>query len=136
MTCPQKYNASSQADANTAQSHTSEPSVWNRNAALEALDNDAEVFKSLVSVLAGELQERLAALDAALADADEELLRRTAHACKNSAGIMRLDQLRAAATTAEDAEVSHLPDAARALRKAIIEASQALAAEQNPEQAD
>lgn len=136
MTCPQKDNASSQADANTAQSNTCEPAVWNRNAALEALDNDAEVFKSLVAVLAGELHERLAALDAALADADEELLRRTAHACKNSAGIMRLDQLRAAATTAEVAEASHLPDAARALRKAIIEASQILAAEQSPEQAD
>ena len=109
--------------------------MWNRNAALEALDNDAEVFKSLVAVLAGELHERLAALDAALADADEELLRRTAHACKNSAGIMRLDQLRAAATAAEVAEASHLPDTARALRKAMIEASQVLAAEQNPEQA-
>ena len=132
---PQKESASSQTDASTVQSHTSEPAVWNRNAALEALDNDAEVFKSLVAVLAGELHERLAALDAALADADEELLRRTAHACKNSAGIMRLDQLRAAATAAEVAEASHLPDTARALRKAMIEASQVLAAEQNPEQA-
>ena len=134
MPCSQKENSSSQTDVNTAQSHTSEPAVWNRNAALEALDNDVEVFKSLVAVLAGELHERLAALDAALADADEELLRRTAHACKNSAGIMRLDQLRAAATTAEDAEVSHLPDAARALRKTMIEASEVLAAEQKQEQ--
>ena len=132
---PQKESASSQTDASTVQSHTSEPAVWNRNAALEALDNDAEVFKSLVAVLAGELHERLAALDAAVADANEELLRRTAHACKNSAGIMRLDQLRAAATAAEVAEASHLPDTARALRKAMIEASQVLAAEQNPEQA-
>ena len=136
MPCPQKENLSSRADANTAQSHACESAVWNRNAALEALDNDAEVFKSLVAVLAGELHERLAALDAALADADEELLRRTAHACKNSAGIMRLDQLRAAATAAEVAETSHLPDAARALRKAMIEASLVLAAEQNQEQAD
>lgn len=131
---PQKESASSQTDASTVQSHTSEPAVWNRNAALEALDNDAEVFKSLVAVLAGELHERLAALDAALADADEELLRRTAHACKNSAGIMRLDQLRAAATAAEVAEASHLPDAARAFRKAMIEASEVLAVEKNPEQ--
>ena len=49
---------------------------------------------------------------------------------------MRLDQLRAAATAAEVAETSHLPDAARALRKAMIEASLVLAAEQNQEQAD
>ena len=99
-------------------------------------DEDCPLWAWRLAVLAGELHERLAALDAALADADEELLRRTAHACKNSAGIMRLDQLRAAATAAEVAETSHLPDAARALRKAMIEASLVLAAEQNQEQAD
>lgn len=136
MPCIQKEELSSRPDANTAQSHAREPAVWNRNAALAALDNDTEVFKSLIGVLAGELLERLAALDAALAAADEELLRRTAHACKNSAGIMRLDQLRAAATAAEVAEADHLPDAARALRKAMIEARQILAAEQSAEQAD
>ena len=109
--------------------------MWNRNAALDALDNDAEVFKSLVQVLADELNERLAALDAALTVGDEEQLRRTAHACKNSAGIMRLDQLRAAAAEAESADSSCLPEAAAVLRKAIIEARNILAAEQKPDEA-
>lgn len=74
--------APSQPDANDAKSSNSEAAVWNRKAALDALDNDAEVFKSLVQVLADELNERLAALDAALTVGDEEQLRRTAHACK------------------------------------------------------
>ena len=110
--------------------------IWDRNAALEALDGDEDVLISLANVLEHELHERLQTLDAAIAMGDFEQLRRTAHACKNSAGIMRLDQLRAAATAAEVAETSHLPDAARALRKAMIEASLVLAAEQNQEQAD
>ena len=59
----------------------------------------------------------------------------TGHACMGVA-VQGLDQLRAAATAAEVAETSHLPDAARALRKAMIEASLVLAAEQNQEQAD
>ena len=134
MSCTQKESTPSQPDANDAKSSNSEAAVWNRNAALDALDNDAEVFKSLVQVLADELNERLAALDAALTVGDEEQLRRTAHACKNSAGIMRLDQLRAAAAEAESADSSCLPEAAAVLRKAIIEARNILAAEQKPEE--
>lgn len=135
MPSPQKEILQSLPDKNETEVPTNETAVWNRKAALEALDNDAELFKSLVGVLASELHERLAVLQAALAASDEDLMRRTAHACKNSAGIMRLDLLRAAATAAEFADFSHLPEAARALRKAMIEAQQVLAAEQNPEQA-
>ena len=93
------------------------------------------MLKSLVEVLAGELTDRLAALDAALAAANWEQIRRTAHACKNSAGIMRLNQLRTAAEAAETADVSKLPEAARSLRTAMVEAGNVLAAEQNPAQA-
>ena len=78
------------------------------------------------SLLAGELCDRQAALDAALAAADWEQLRRTAHACKNSAGVMRLDRLRAAAAAAESADVSSLVEAALVLRLAMAEAKDAL----------
>ncbi|QCC84304.1 DUF3365 domain-containing protein [Desulfovibrio desulfuricans] len=103
--------------------------VWNRNAALADLDNDEAVLQNLVDVLAHELTERLAALDAALADGNAEQVRRTAHACKNSAGIMRLDQLRAAASAAESASGDSIAPAAQTLRQAILEARQALAAD-------
>ena len=129
MSCTQKEGSTSQQDATDAKSTNSEAAVWNRNAALDALDNDAAVFKSLVQVLAEELNERLAALDAALTVGDEEQLRRTAHACKNSAGIMRFDQLRTAAAEAELADSNCLPEAAGVLRKAMIEARNILVAE-------
>ena len=129
MGCAQKEDMLSQPDKKEAQSATSQTAVWNRNAALEALDNDTEVLKSLVEVLAGELHERLAALDAALAATDMKQIRRTAHACKNSAGIMRLDQLRAAAAAAESAENRELARAAQVLRAAIVEGKKALETE-------
>ena len=129
MGCAQKEDMLSQPDKNEAQSATSQTALWNRNAALEALDNDTEVLKSLVEVLGGELHERLAALDAALAATDMEQIRRTAHACKNSAGIMRLDPLRAAAAAAESAENRDLARAAQVLRAAIVEGKKALETE-------
>jgi len=103
--------------------------VWNRNAALADLDHDEAVLRNLVDVLGHELTERLAALDAAIADGNAEQVRRTAHACKNSAGIMRLDQLRAAASAAESASGDTLAPAAQTLRQAILEARQALVAD-------
>ena len=103
--------------------------VWNRNAALADLDHDETVLQNLVDVLANELTERLAALDAALAAGNDEQVRRTAHACKNSAGIMRLGQLRAAASAAESASGDTVAQAAQTLRQAILEARQALAAD-------
>lgn len=131
-----KKASQSLVDTGSGQRSTSEPAVWNRNAALEALDNDAVVLKSLVDVLAGELQERLTALGIAMATLDGEQIRRTAHACKNSAGIMRLDRLRAAAAAAETATASQLPEAAHALREAMIEADAALAAGQRTDTAE
>ena len=128
MSCTQKEKSTSQQDATDAKSSNSEAAVWNRNAALDALDNDAAVFKSLVQVLADELGERLAALDAALTVGDEEQLRRTAHACKNSAGIMKLDHLRAVATATEDAQSATISEEAQKLRTAMQEAAQVLAA--------
>ena len=103
--------------------------VWNRNAALADLDHDEIVLQNLVDVLANELTERLAALDAALVAGNDEQVRRTAHACKNSAGIMRLGQLRAAASAAESASGDTVAQAAQTLRQAILEARQALAAD-------
>lgn len=38
--------------------------IWNRNAALEALDGDEDVLISLANVLEHELHERLQTLDA------------------------------------------------------------------------
>ena len=102
--------------------------IWNRNAALEALDGDEDVLKSLANVLEHELHERMQALDAAISTGDFEQLRRTAHACKNSAGVMRLDLLRAAATATEDAQSAHISEEAQKLRTAMQEAAQVLAA--------
>jgi len=102
--------------------------VWNRNAALEALDGDEDVLKSLANVLEHELHERLQTLDAAIATGDFEQLRRTAHACKNSAGVMRLDHLRAVATATEDAQSERISEEAQKLRTAMQEAAQVLAA--------
>ncbi|HZF62630.1 MAG TPA: ATP-binding protein [Desulfovibrio sp.] len=102
--------------------------VWNRNAALEALDGDEDVLKSLANVLESELHERLQALDAAIFKGDIEQLRRTAHACKNSAGVMRLDNLRAAAAATEEAQSVNILEEAQKLRSAMQEAAQALAA--------
>ena len=104
--------------------------IWNRNAALEALDGDEDVLKSLANVLESELHERLQALNVAISTGDLEQLRRTAHACKNSAGVMRLDRLRAAAAAAtEDAESGYIAEEAQKLRSAMLEAVQALAAD-------
>ena len=102
--------------------------VWNRNAALEALDGDEDVLKSLASVLERELHERLQTLDAAIEMGDFEQLRRTAHACKNSAGVMRLDHLRAAATATEEAQSAHISEEAQKLRTAMQKAAQVLGA--------
>lgn len=102
--------------------------VWNRNAALEALDGDEDVLKSLANVLEHELHERLQTLDAAIETGDFEQLRRTAHACKNSAGVMRLDHLRAVATATEDAQSERISEEAQKLRTAMQEAAQVLAA--------
>ena len=103
--------------------------VWNRNAALEALDGDEDVLKSLANVLERELRERLQTLDTAISTGDLEQLRRTAHACKNSAGVMRLDLLRAAAAATEGAESAAIAEETQKLRSAMQEAVQALAAD-------
>ena len=103
--------------------------VWDRNAALEALDGDEDVLKSLANVLERELQERLQALDAAISTGDFEQLRRTAHACKNSAGVMRLDHLRATAAATEGAETATIAEEAQKLRSAMQKAAQVLAAD-------
>lgn len=102
--------------------------VWNRKAALEALDGDEEVLQSLANVLESELNERLQALDAAISNGDMEQVRRTAHACKNSAGVMRLEQLRAAAAATEDAQSANIMEEAQKLRIAMHQAARALAA--------
>ena len=83
---------------------------------------------SLANVLEHELHERLQTLDAAIARGDFEQLRRTAHACKNSAGIMKLDHLRAVATATEDAQSATISEEAQKLRTAMQEAAQVLAA--------
>ena len=103
--------------------------IWNRNAALEALDGDEDVLKNLANVLESELHGRLQALNTAISTGDLEQLRRTAHACKNSAGVMRLDHLRAVAAATEGAESSAIAEEAQKLRSAMQEAVQVLAAD-------
>lgn len=106
----------------------SENAVWNRNAALEALDGDENVLKNLAEVLETELNERRKALEIAVDEGDIEQLRRTAHACKNSAGVMRLEQLRAVATATEIAQADCIAEEAQKLRLAMLEATRALEA--------
>ena len=112
--------------------------MWDTAAALAALDGDAPLLHTLAAVLETELEQRGHAVDAAL-DAMQgprhgvgrEDLRRVAHACKNSAGTLRLDRLRDAATAMENAAGTEHTDAecaaaARCMRAAIDEALRAL----------
>lgn len=117
---------------------SSAPQVWDTAAALAALDGDAPLLRTLAAVLETELEQRGHAVDAALgamlgamSGVERENLRRVAHACKNSAGTLRLDRLRDAATATEDAAGTghaeeELEAAARRMRAAIDEALRAL----------
>lgn len=122
--------------ASPAALHVAAPAaVWDSAAALAALDNDAELLRSLADVFETELTQRGNAVDAALGaglstvtGAELNDLRRAAHACKNSAGILRLDRLRDAAAAAESANEEELATAARRMRAAMDEALEALRA--------
>lgn len=108
------------SDANT---------VWNRNGALKDLDNDQDLLKNLAEVLQTELNERQQVLDNAIAAGNSEQLRRTAHACKNSAGVMHLYRLRATAAATENAPEDRIATEAQKLGCAMKEAVRLLAAE-------
>ena len=103
--------------------------VWNRSEALKALDSDQDLLKNLAEVLQAELKERQQVLDSAIAAGDSELLRRTAHACKNSAGVMHLYQLGETALATENAPDDRIAAEAQKLGCAMKEAVRLLAAE-------
>ena len=105
--------------------------VWDASAALAAMDGDREIFVRLLVVLQQDLLRMREELATALAptggpDAAGSV-RRLAHACKNSAGTMRLDRLHAVAALAEKAEQQHLPQAGQELLAAITQALDLLA---------
>lgn len=105
-----------------------EPRLWEREAALTDMDGDMETFLRLLAVLREDLRNMLARLEKVVSARDAQELRRLAHACKNSAGTMRLARLCAAASLAEKAEEAHLNAAASGLAHAMREALEALEA--------
>lgn len=105
-------------------------SVWNRTAALDAVDNDENLLNCLVEVLRKDLRERGAEMDEAVVAGEAEKLRRMAHACKNSAGVMCLGPLREAAEKAEKAADQDLLQKVADMRAAMKQALRVL--ELNP----
>ncbi|MBQ3060638.1 MAG: response regulator [Desulfovibrio sp.] len=102
--------------------------VWDEAGARAAMDDDADIFSHMLTVLVAELQRMDSELKAALADSDITTVRRLAHACKNSAGAMRLLRLQARAAQTEKAPDSHLAHEGQLLLAALAEALAALPA--------
>lgn len=96
--------------------------LWEREAALAAMDGDREIFAHLLAVLREDLRKMLTQLEGAVSVKDAQCVRRLAHACKNSAGTMRLMRLHATASQTEKAEDAHLAAAAAELVHAMREA--------------
>lgn len=96
--------------------------LWNRPAAMDALDHDLQLLTQLAGVLRGDLRTRDAELEAALAAGDDVCLRRLGHAVKNSAGTMRFDALRERACHVEKAQKADLGQAVTRMRAALREA--------------
>lgn len=95
--------------------------LWNRQAAMDALDDDPQLLTQLAGVLRGDLRIRDAELEKALAAGDDACLRRLGHAVKNSAGTMRFDVLRARACHVEQAQKPDLGLAVTRMRAALRE---------------
>ena len=95
---------------------------WDREAALAAMDGDAAIFAHLLAVLRDDLGKMLDQLVEAVAAGDRKNIRRLAHACKNSAGTMRLMRLHGAAALTEKAEDAALDARAGKLERAMREA--------------
>ncbi len=96
--------------------------LWNRQAAMDALDDDLQLLMRLAGVLRGDLRVRDAELEAALAAGDDACLRRLGHAVKNSAGTMRFDVLRERACHVEQAQKTDIGQAVTEMRAALREA--------------
>lgn len=96
--------------------------LWEREAALAAMDGDTEIFARLLAVLREDLRKMLTQLEGAASVKDAQCVRRLVHACKNSAGTMRLMRLHATASQTEKAEDAHLAAAAAELVHAMREA--------------
>ena len=108
--------------------------VWDRQAALAAVDNDPALLAQLAAVAAQDLRQRAAALAALpLEAACGPELRRQAHACKNTAGSLCLEPLRRAAAALEQARPQDAPAARTALTAALGHALEALEALEAPE---
>lgn len=96
--------------------------LWNRQAAMDALDGDLQLLTRLAKVLREDLRIRDSELEAALAAGDDVCLRRLGHAVKNSAGTMRFDVLHARARHVEKAQKADLALAVAQMRAALREA--------------
>ena len=103
-----------------------ETRLWEREAALADMDGDMEIFCRLLAVSREDLRNTLARVKKAISVRNARELRRLAHTCKSSAGVMRLMRLRAAASRAEQAEDAHLFVVASELAHAMREALEAL----------
>ncbi|WP_165175915.1 ATP-binding protein [Desulfovibrio sp. ZJ369] len=96
--------------------------VWDREAALAAVDNDRELLEHLLAVLRVDLRETAAQLRAAVAAGEVMTIRRLAHSCKNSAATLRLVRLQQAAARTGKAASASLAAAADELQAAVSEA--------------
>ena len=65
---------------------TSEPAVFDRDAALERMDGDVELLKELVGLFLDECPQRMAEIREALTRRDATKLRQAAHTLKGSVG--------------------------------------------------
>lgn len=100
--------------------------VWDREGAVAAMDGDEALLKDLLAVLHEDLRIKQKELTQAAAAKDATSIRRLAHACRNSAGTMRLMRLRTAAAQAEKAKEAQLSASVTCLQTALAEALAAL----------
>ena len=119
---PSGFEAESEAGGDSDTHREEALAIWNRQAAMDALDDDLQLLTRLAEVLRGDLRIRDAELAAALAAEDDACLRRLGHAVKNSAGTMRFDVLRARACSVEKAQETDLGQAVIEMRAALREA--------------
>lgn len=89
------------------------PWHFDREAALERLDDDEELLRDVVQQFISDAPASLAAIDAAIRQGDGPALRDAAHALKGSAGYLAADDFCLAAQTLEGFGRANLIDDAR-----------------------
>lgn len=100
--------------------------VFDQAGALSALDGDARLLRRLCGLWLDEAPRQWEALRTAAEQGDAETLRRVAHAWKNSAGTLRLDEVRGLCARLEKAEPEQWEELLRGLNAASEESLDAL----------